>query len=71
MPKEGYLTGHICGKYDLENLDLELIKEAMEKTMPKAKFILLDWKDLGKEKQNIVKILDENNIKFERSDRFP
>lgn len=70
MLKSNYAVGHICAKYNLENLNETLIEEAMEKTMPKAKFVLLDWKGLGKEKQRILKILEENNIKYERSDKF-
>ena len=70
MLKSNYAVGHICAKYNLENLNETLIEEAMEKTMPKAKFVLLDWKGLGKEKQRIIKILEENNIKYERSDKF-
>ena len=42
----------------------------MEKTYPKANFILLDWKGLGKEKQRILEILEKNNIKYERNDKF-
>ncbi len=71
MLKDGFLAGHICGKHNLEILGLKLIKEAMEKTMPKPDYVLLDWKGLGKEKQNIVRILEENNIKYVRSDKLP
>ena len=42
----------------------------MEKTLPKAKFVLLDWKGMGKEKQRILSILEKNDIKYERSDKF-
>ncbi|MBS3101854.1 hypothetical protein J4458_00225 [Candidatus Woesearchaeota archaeon] len=70
MLKTSYAAGHICAKYNLEKLDENLIKEAMEKTSPKAKFVLLDWKGLGKEKQRILDILEKNKIRYERSDRF-
>ncbi len=69
MLKDGFAAGHICGKYNLENLDAALIKEAMEKTIPKASFALLDWKGLGKEKQRIVRLLEESNIEHRRSDK--
>lgn len=70
MLKSNLAAGHICAKYNLENLDYELIKQAMEKTVPEAKFILLDWKGLGKEKQRIVEILEKNNIVHKRSDKI-
>ena len=70
MLQTSYAVGHICAKYNLEILNESLIKEAMEKTLPKAKFVLLDWKGLGKEKQRILSILEKNNIKYERSDKF-
>ena len=69
MLKSYFAVGHTCAKYNLENLDENLIKQAMEKTVPKAKFVLLDWKGLGKEKQRIISILGESNIVYKRSDR--
>ena len=70
MLKSNFAAGHVCAKYNLEILDLNLIKQAMEKTVPIAKFVLLDWKGLGKEKQRIISILGENNIVYKRSDQF-
>ena len=66
MLKGGFAAGHICGKYNLGNLDATLIKEAMEKTIPKASFALLDWKGLGKEKQRVVTVLKDNGIPYQR-----
>jgi D-aminoacyl-tRNA deacylase len=70
MLNSDYAAGHVCAKYNLENLDLELIRQAMEKTVPKAKFVLLDWKGMGKEKQNILKLLNNSKIVYKRSDKF-
>jgi len=69
MLETNLAVGHICAKYNLESLDEGLIKEAMEKTVPKARFVLLDWKGLGKEKQRILDLLSKNNIEYRRSDR--
>jgi len=69
MLKGNLAVGHICAKYNLENLDENLIKQALEKIIPKPKFVLLDWKGLGKEKQRILDILDKNNVKYRRSDK--
>ncbi len=60
--------GHICPKYQLENLDKEMISQAIEKTKEKVDFVLLDWKGLGKEKQRIVDLLKELDLEFERTD---
>ena len=69
MLNSNLAVGHICAKYNLENLDENLIKQALEKIIPKPKFVLLDWKGLGKEKQRILDILDRNNIEYRRSDK--
>lgn len=65
-----YLIGHICPKYNLENLDEELILQAMEKTTPKSELVILDWKGLGQRKQKIISLLEKGDIRYERSDRI-
>ena len=70
MLKTNFGVGHICPKYNLGNLNEELIKKAMKKTIPEARFVLLDWKGLGKEKQRIVDILERSDIEYRRSDKF-
>ena len=67
MLKGNIAVGHICAKYNLPDLDEDLIKDAMEKC--KAKLVLLDWKGLGKEKARIVEILKKNSIPYKRSDQ--
>ncbi len=69
MLKTDFAVGHICAKHNLENLDENLLKEAMEKTVPKANIVLLDWKGLGKEKQRILDLLNKNDIAYKRSDK--
>ena len=61
---------HICPKYHLENLNQELIKQAIEKTVEKVDFVVLDWKGLGTEKQRIVDILKNLNLEFKRTDQI-
>jgi len=70
MLKTNFGVGHICPKYNLGNLNEELIKKAMKKTIPEARFVLLDWKGLGKEKKGIVDILERSDIEYRRSDKF-
>ena len=61
---------HICPKYLLEKLDEHLIKQAIEKTIEKVDFILLDWKGLGTEKQRIVDTLKKLNLEVKRTDQI-
>ena len=70
MLKTSFAVGHILPKYNFDNFDEKMLNQLVEKTIPKPKFIMLDWKGLGKEKQRILKMLENNNIKFERSDKF-
>jgi len=69
MLETNFAVGHICAKYNLEILDENLIKQAIGKITPRPKFVLLDWKGLGKEKQRILEILEKNSIEFKRSDK--
>tara|TARA_Y100000310_G_scaffold94955_1_gene92801 strand:+ start:36148 stop:37029 length:882 start_codon:yes stop_codon:yes gene_type:complete len=68
MLKSDLAVGHICAKHNLDSLDENLIKEAMEKC--NAKFVLLDWKGLGKEKARILELLEKNNVNYKRSDKI-
>lgn len=61
---------HICPKYALQNLDEELIKQAVQKTVEKVDFVLLDWKGLGQEKQRIIEMLKKLNLEFRRTDQI-
>lgn len=62
--------GQICPKYQLENLDKEMIKQAIEKTQEKVDFVLLDWKGLGKEKSRIIKMLNELNLGYKKTNQI-
>ncbi|MBW3019895.1 D-aminoacyl-tRNA deacylase [Candidatus Woesearchaeota archaeon] len=70
MERSNYAVGHMCPKYMLEHLDKEMILEAIEKTTPKADLVIVDWDGLGKSKQNVIDILENNNIKYERIKKF-
>lgn len=70
MEKTKVAFGHICPKYNLENLDKEMILQAIEKTNEKVEFVVLDWKGMGKEKQRIMKLLEEMKLEVKRSDKL-
>ena len=48
-----YAIGHICPKYNLCNLDLEIVSQMIEKTVPKPQYALVEKKGLGAEKEKI------------------
>ena len=62
--------GHIIPKYHLEHLKKEMILQAVERTLPRADYVILDWKGLGKAKQHVVSLLDELGIRYVRSDKI-
>ena len=47
-----------------------MIKQAIEKTYEEVKFIVLDWKGLGQEKNRIINILKELDINYKKSKEF-
>ncbi len=69
MTRTRYSVGHICPKYHLNELDEELIIQAMKKNPGFSRFIL-DWKGMGTEKRNVVDLLEKTGIKYERYKNF-
>lgn len=70
MEKQDIAFGHVCPKYNLQNLDKEMILQALEKTEENVDFVVLDWKGLGKEKQRILDLLKELKLEVKRSDKI-
>ena len=59
----------ICPKFNIDKLDENLIKQAIEKTIEKIDFVVLDWKGLER-KQRIIALLKESNIECKRTDKL-
>lgn len=57
---------HVCPKYMLKNLNREMILQALEKSVEQPKYIYLDKKGLGSEKERIFmlteKIAEEKQV---------
>jgi D-aminoacyl-tRNA deacylase len=70
LERSDIAVGHICPKYNLENLDEDMLKQMTEKSKENAEFVILDWKGLGKEKQRIVELLEKLKIKYLRTDKI-
>lgn len=62
--------GHICPKYALGNLDEEMLMQAINKTGPRADFILLDWKGMGREKERVLGLIKKTSLEFKRADKI-
>jgi len=63
---KGISFGHICPKYNLENLNADMILQAIETTMEETVTIYLDWKGFGGEKQRILKLLTQMHLGYEK-----
>ncbi len=59
--------GHICPKYQADNLDEKMILQAFERTTPKPDFAAIEWKGLIKgQRDNIIGILEKNKINWKK-----
>jgi D-aminoacyl-tRNA deacylase len=65
--EKGYAFGHICPKYNLQNLDAEMLAQMLKRTEPAPEKIVLDWKGLGQEKLRIVSLLKDMKKEYERT----
>ncbi len=66
--KTDIALGHACPKYNLENLDEEMLEQALIKSIRPADIVILDWKGLKEHKQKIVDLL--KNRDYTRTDKF-
>ncbi len=68
--KSQYCVGHVCAKYNLQDLDSEMLKQMISRNVPEASIVLLDWKGLGSEKQRIIEMLDSLGLKWDKSNKM-
>ncbi len=59
-----YAIGHICPKYNLQNIDGKTLEEMIEKTVPTPEFALIDKKGMGSERRRILEILKSTNLEI-------
>jgi len=66
--------GHVMAKYSLESFSREKMLQAMEKTLPKAKLVVVDWKGISGYKDivrdTLNKLQEEGVIEWKRSDKM-
>ena len=63
-------VSYVCPKYLLQNLNEELTAQAMEKSVPKSKGVLLDWKGLGKEKARLKEMFEKMGAEVGRTSDY-
>ncbi len=61
-----YAFSHICPEYNLENFSGEILAKAIKSSREKIEAIVLDWKGLGKKKQNIASVLENQTLPVKR-----
>lgn len=59
--------GHVCAKYNLKDLDEEMLKQMIERNSKKADLVILDWKGLGTEKEKIKKLVESFDLEIKRT----
>jgi len=70
LERKNYAFSHICPKHFLQELDHDMLKQAIEKNVEKVESIVLDWKGLGAEKQKVLDAVHRFGIKVERTDQL-
>lgn len=56
--EENYAFGHICPKYHMQNLTKEMLYQAIKKTSPQVKEIVIDWKGVSGHKDALKLTLE-------------
>ena len=59
----------ICPKHNLESLNENILKQAIEKTKSYVDFLLVDWKGVGEHKEKIKKLAEKINLPLKRVDQ--
>ena len=64
-------VGHIAPKYAIDLLDESMIRQMIDKTIPRPKIAILDWKGLKKEQRSkIIGILDDIGMEWKKVKDF-
>lgn len=58
---------HMVPKYAIPYVDVEILRQCIEKTQEKVGFVVLDWKGIkGEHKSKLVEMLEEISIPFKK-----
>jgi D-aminoacyl-tRNA deacylase len=59
--------GHIIPKYAVPYIDVEILRQCLEKTLEKVELVILDWKGIkGEHKSTLVRMVEEIGISFKK-----
>jgi D-aminoacyl-tRNA deacylase len=59
--------GHMIPKYAIPYVDVEILRQCIEKTLEKVELVVLDWKGIkGEHKSKLVEMLKEIAISFKK-----
>ena len=67
---ESLALAHTCPKHSLENLDSEMLDQAIERCSNPAELVVLDWKGMGQEKERIKDMLESKGIAYKKVKEF-
>ncbi|MDH5437368.1 MAG: hypothetical protein OEX76_00525 [Candidatus Bathyarchaeota archaeon] len=60
--------GHIIPKYAVSRVDIEMVKQCMDRTLEKVESVILDWKGIkGADKEGLMAMLNEVGIPIEKA----
>ncbi len=61
--------GHVCPKYNLANLDREMLEQAIERTTPRPELIILDWKGMDS-REKVMELLKTTSLEIKKTKDF-
>jgi len=65
--KDDLAFGHMIPKYALPNIDLEILKQCVERTLERVELAVLDWKGIKSEhKPKLVEMLKKIDMPFKK-----
>jgi len=60
--------GHMIPKYAVAGVDVEMLKQCVERTLERVDRAVLDWKGIkGEDKPHVIRTLDEAGLPFEKA----
>jgi D-aminoacyl-tRNA deacylase len=60
--------GHIIPKYAMQKIDVEILKQCIQRTLERVESAIFDWKGMrGADKQRLTAILNKMNIPVEKA----
>jgi D-aminoacyl-tRNA deacylase len=62
-----YAVGHICSKHAIDSAKDNIMLDAFNKTIPKAKVAIIDWKGTNSaHRQRLTKFCEDNQIEWKK-----